>query len=222
MKKIVSIAIIIFTSITFIGISFIILSSCRWLFYSISGKILDPVGDFSDVSGRDKETYIFGGNNYIVIDELCGDFEIFKEETDIILGERSNFPFFPNTRYYADTMENPEYITSGNSSVIISCVYLREDLYSTSLRYVLKDVDYEFDFSTAFIKTDEVSYETHVQGKENHSETIRFYLKDFPKLTAEIRIYEINEKWYYEGIDEVFELSEDFVNVLAENNLLSE
>ena len=189
------------------------------LSYSISGKIIDPVADFS--RGKDKYTFVFGGNNYILIKEFSGDFNFDITEEDLLLGQTSNFPFFPNFGYYANAAENAEYIASGSRSIeIMTCVYLREDLYQEPLCYVLQDIDYEFDFSSTFIRTEDVSYKKHIEGKEYHGTNLYFYVKDFPRLIVELRICKINEKWYHVEQDEAFALSEAFLNVLVENNLL--
>ena len=200
----------------------IMLTSCsavEALKYSISGDIIDPVGDFS--RGSDKGVFVYDGNNYILIDEVSGNFDFDIVEEDILLGQTSNWPFFPNFFYYANAAENAEYIASGSrSNEIMTCVYLREDLYQEPLCYVLQDIDYEFDFSSAFVATEEVSYETHLEGKEYYSTRLNFYVKDYPRLTVSLEICKINEIWYYVEQDEAFALSEAFLNVLVENNLL--
>lgn len=189
------------------------------LVYSISGAIIDPVEDFS--RGNDKGTLIFGGDHYILIEDFYGEFDFNVTEEDLLLGEVSNFPFFPNFGYYANAAENAEYIASGSrSNGIMTGVYLREDLYQSPLRYVLQDTDHEFDFSSAFIKTEDVSYKEHIEGKEYHSTDIHFYVKNYPRLTVELRIFKINEKWYCVEPDEAFALSEAFLKVLEENDLL--
>ena len=199
----------------------IMLTSCsavEALKYSISGDIIDPVDDFS--RGGDKDTFVFGGNDYILIGEMSGDFEVDITDEDVLLGQTSNFPFFPNTCYYANKAEKPEYITAGGFDGPGDVVYLREDLYQTSLRYVLQDTDYEFDFSSAFVKTEEVSYKKHIEGKEFYGGRINFYVKDFRRLTISLVICKINEKWYHIEHDEAFALTEEFLNVLMENDFL--
>ena len=213
MRKFVLIATILLVCINLISCS-----AFTALSYSISGDIIDPVDGFS--FGDDKGTLVFDGNNYILIEEIngCFDFDLTKE--DVLLGQTSNFPFFPNFVYYANAAENAEYIASGSGS-IMTCVYLREDLYQEPLCYVLQDTDYEFDFSSAFIKTEDVSYKKHIEGKEYHGTILYFYVKDHPRLIVELRICKINEKWYHVEQDEAFALSEAFLNVLVENNLLT-
>ena len=184
--------------------------------YSISGDIINPVEGFS--RGNNKGTFVFGEDNYILIEEFNGKFYFDITEEDLLLGQTSNFPFFGNFGYYANSAENADYIASG--SEIMTCVYLRDDLYQAPLCYVLQDIDYEFDFSSTFIKTEDVSYKKHIEGKEYHGTNLYFYVKDYPRLIVELSICKINEKWYYIEQDEAFALSEVFLNVLVENNLL--
>lgn len=198
------------------------LASCNFfdaLSYSISGDIINPVGDFS--RGDDKGTFVYGEKNYILIDEVAGNFEFDIVEEDIFLGRTSNWPFFPDFGYYANAEENADYIASGSmSNGKMTCVYLREDLCGSSLCYVLQGANYEFDFSSAFVTTEEVSYETHIEGKNFYGTRLNFYVKDYPRLTVSLGICKINEKWYYVEQDEAFSLSEDFLNALIENDLL--
>ena len=183
MRKFVLIA-----TILLICINLISCSAFTALSYTISGDIIDPVDGFS--FGDDKGTLVLDGNNYILIEEFNGDFNFNITEEDVLLGQTSNFPFFPNFGYYANAAENAEYIASGN--VIMTCVYLREDLYQEPLCYVLQDIDYEFDFSSAFIKTEDVSYKKHIEGKEYHGTNLYFYVKDYPRLIVELRICKIS------------------------------
>ncbi len=195
-------------------------SAFQALSYSISGDIIDPVEGFS--RGEDKGTLLFGGNTYILIEEVNGEFSFPVTEEDLLLGETSNFPFFPNFGFYANAAENADYIASGSrSNDIMTCVYIREDLYQEPFCYVLQDTEYAFDFSSAFIKTEDVSYKKHLEGKAYHGTTLYFYVKDYPRLIVELRICKINEKWYYIEYDEAFALSEEFLNVLVEKNLLT-
>ena len=57
------------------------------LSYSISGDIIDPVEDFS--RGKDKGVFVYDGNNYILIDEVSGnfDFDIVEEDIDARVAE---------------------------------------------------------------------------------------------------------------------------------------
>ena len=190
------------------------------LSYSISGKVYEPVGDFS----RDgNNAFIFDGKRYVLISEMVGEFRIDITKEDVYLGQTSNWPFFPNSGYYANAEKDADYIMSGTYTLdIATAVYLREDLYQNSPRYVLQDADYEFDFASAFIRTEDVSYEKDIEPhKEYHTSRLYFYVKDYPRLAVELLVRELNDKWYYFEYDEAFELSEDFLNVLLENDMLT-
>ena len=195
-----------------------LISCSYYLYQSVSGEIIDPVEGFS--RGSEEGTFLLGGKRYILIDEFSGDFEFYITDEDVFLGATSNFPFFPNFHYYANAAEEADYIACGGSgNGIMTVAYLREDLYP--ICYRLEDAAYEFDFSSAFVKTEEVSYQKHIEGKEYHGTELRLCVKDYPKLKISIHIAKINEKWYYVKHDEAFALSESFVNVLEENHLLS-
>ena len=88
MKKFIAIVTILFLCVNLIscGDALILLS------YSISGNIMEPLGDFS--RGSKEGTLVFGGKNYILIDELNGEFLFRITEEDILLGSTSNYPLF--------------------------------------------------------------------------------------------------------------------------------
>ena len=210
--------VILFMTVLVLGLNLISCSALRALSYSISGDIIDPMGDFS--YGSEDGRLFFGGCNYILLDELAGEFEIDITDDDLLLGQISNFPFFPNFGYYANAAENADYILSGAiSGNTATVVYLREDLYQSPLRYMLLDAEYEFEFTSAFIATEDVSYETHIEGAETRGTVIYFGLRDVPRLTVAFRITHINEKWYYVKQECAVELSEEFLSVLVENDI---
>ena len=99
-------------------------------------------------------------------------------------------------------------------------VYLREDLYTDPLLYVLQNTDYEFDFSSAFKGTDEVSFKKDIKGQDRRDAKLKFYVKGFPELVASVTVYEINGKWYYVDNDEAFALSESFLGAVTQSGLL--
>ncbi len=113
--------------------------------YSISGDIIDPVDGFS--RGTEKDTLTYKDNNYILVQEIAGDCDIYITKEDILLGLSSNYPFFPCSCYYVGTDENPSYIIGTNSANKGTCVYLREDIYSNDIVYVLNDSSFEFVFA---------------------------------------------------------------------------
>lgn len=220
-KKIVSI-----TALLLLCINLISCGGCcdAWtaLQDTFSGDIIDPIGDFS--RGSEENTFIFGGKNYILIDDMHNQFCIPPINEEISLGWQSNYPFGTSTLYRAFASENPEYILSGQAGFYRD-VYMREDLCKTPFVYVLSDCDYEFDFSTDIFKTDEISQETHPKSESSCTVRIAFYLKEYPNLVGDIFVYQFDGKWYYirpdlPGRYQAYAFSEDFLKALIDNDLL--
>ena len=187
--------------------------------YSISGDIIDPVDGFS----RGEEgTLLYKDNKYILLQEISGDCEINITQEDILLGQSSNFPFFPNSWYYVNTDENPSFIVGGTNSVKLGTfVYLREDIYNNRMIYTLNDSSFEFEFAPSFIKTDKVDYDVHVaSNKYTKVAILAFYMKDIPTITANKRIYQIDNTWYCIEADIAYQLSDEFVRKLKEGGII--
>ncbi|MBR2908255.1 MAG: hypothetical protein IKJ04_03595 [Clostridia bacterium] len=194
-------------------------SAIEALKYSVSGDIIDPADGFS----RGEEgTLLYKNNKYILVQELSGDCEIDITKEDILLGRRSNFPIFPDSCYYAKPDENPSFIMNG-STMQGTVVYLREDLYSDTIVYVLNGSSFEFEFTTAFIKTDTVNYDHHIaREKYTKSAKVNFYVKDIPIITARKRIYLIDNVWYCVEVDVAYQLSDEFVSKLIEEGIINQ
>ena len=215
MKKILTIVIFILFCFSLTSCSAI-----QALKYAISGNIIDPADGFS----RGEEgTLIYQNNKYILVQELYGDCEIDITKDDILLGQSSNFPFFPNSYYYINTDENPSFIMGGTSSAMIgSFVYLREDLYNAGIVYEIND-SFEFEFTSAFIKTDKADYDYHIaREKYTKSAIVDFYVKDIPIITARKRIYLIDNVWYCVEVDVAYQLSDEFVCKLTEAGIINQ
>ena len=216
MKKILTIVILILFCFSLTSCSAI-----EALKYSISGNIIDPADCFS--RSEEEGTLIYQNNKYILVQELNGDCEIDITKEDILLGQSSNFPFFPNSYYYVNTYENPSFIMGGTSSAMIgSFVYLREDLYNAGIVYKIND-SFEFEFTSAFIKTDKVDYDHHIaREKYTKFEIVDFYVKDIPIITACKSIYLIDNTWYCVEVDVAYQLSDEFVCKLTESGIIDQ
>ena len=148
------------------------------------------------------------------------EFDIADE--DILLGQTSNYPFFPNFSYYASSDESPIFIMGGSTSNdIATFVYLREDIHNSDLVYVLQNTNYEFEMSSAFIKTDKVDYDNHIM-KDKFTKVVRveFVMKDIPRIRAVRRIYLIDNIWYCVEQDVSYELSDEFVSELIKSGVV--
>lgn len=201
------------------------LTSCADAFialrYTITGDIIDPVDGFS--RGEEEDTLIYKGNKYILVKELNGNCDIDRTDEYILLGQSSNFPLFPNSSYYVNTDDNPSFIIGGTASAMRgSFVYMREDLYNAGIVYVIDGSSFEFEFSSAFIKTDKVEHSDHIKrNKYKESLKIDFYVKDFPEIAASMWLYLIDDVWYCVEIDEAYQLSDDFVSKLKEKGIIN-
>ena len=188
--------------------------------YSISGDIIDPADGFS--RGEEEGTLVYKDSKYILVQDLNGDCEIDITKDDIMIGQTSNFPFFPNSYYYVKTDKNPSFIMGGTSSAMQgNFVYLREDLYSDTIVCVLNGGSFEFEFTSAFIKTDKVDYDHHI-SREKYTKfaIVDFYVKDIPIITARKRIYLIDNMWYCVEVDVAYQLSDEFVSKLIEEDVM--
>ena len=193
-----------------------LLTSCgvvKALKYTISGDIMDPVDGFS--LGEGEGTLVYKDNKYILVHEISGACDIDITQEDILLGRRSNFPFFPDFYYHTSTDENPSFIMYGSLDIGRG-VYLREDLYHNGVIYVLNDSSFEFDFTSAFVKTDRVNNDDLTGGACTKYATVDFYMKEIPIIRASKRIQLIDGVWYCVDIDVAYQLSEEFVCRLME------
>lgn len=200
------------------------LTSCEAieaLKYSISGDIIDPVDGFSR---GEENTLIYKDNKYILVQELDGDCEIDITKDDILIGRSSNFPFFPDSYYYVNSEENPSFIMGGTSAAIQgNFVYLRDDIYSDTIVYVLNDSSFEFEFASAFIETYKVDYDIHI-AREKYTEQaiVDFHVKDITLITAHKNIYLIDNTWYCVELDVAYQLSDEFVCRLIEEEIINQ
>lgn len=189
--------------------------------YSVSGDIIDPKDGFS--RSEEKGTLIYKENKYSIVQEINGDCDIDITNEDILLGQSSNFPFFPNSYYYVNTEENPNFIMGGTSSAMVGTfVYLRDDIYSNDIIYVLNGSSFEFTFTSAFVKTEQVDYDVHI-SKDKYTKVtmVNFYMKEIPTITARKRIYLIDNTWYCVEVDVAYQLSDQFVGKLMEEGTIN-
>ena len=218
MKKIITVFLLILMCFSLTSCA--IVDAFDALKHSISGEIIDPVDGFS--VGEEKGVLIYKENKYIIVEEINGDCEFDIADEDILLGQTSNFPFFPNFSYYASSHESPVFIMGGSTSRdTATFVYLKEDVYNNDLVYVLQNTNYEFEISSTFIKTDKVDYDNHIM-KDKFTKVVRveFFMKDIPRIRAVRRIYLIDNIWYCVEQDVSYELSDEFVSELIKRGVV--
>ena len=213
MKKILAVIILITLSVSLI--------SCDAVYalkYSISGDFIDPVEGFSRA---EKNVLIYKDNKYILIREFAGDCWIDITDSDIMIGQQSNWPFFPNHSYYVNPGENPKFIMGGPSGYNGTYVFLREDIYNAGVTCAINDSSVEFETTTDFIKTDKVNYDDHIKT-ESYAKNLKihFYVKDIPIITVKKSIYLIDGVWYSVDIGDVYQLSDEFVDELIKEGII--
>ena len=215
MKKIFAIVLLVLFCFSLVSCSAI-----EALKYAVSGDIIDPADGFS----RGEEgTLIYNNDKYILVQELNGDCEIDITQDDILLGQTSNFPFFPNSYYYVNPNENPSFIMGSTTAGMIGTyVYLREDLYNAGVVYEIND-SFEFEFTSSFMITDKVDYDHHItREKYTRQAKVDFYVKDIPTILACKRIYLIDNTWYCVETDVAYQLSDEFVYQLTEEGIINQ
>lgn len=216
MKKIITVFLLILMCFSLTSCA--VVDAFDALKYSISGEIIDPVDGFS--IGEEKGVLIYKENKYILVEEINGDCECDIADEDILLGQSSNFPFFPNYSYYASGDELPLFIMGG-PRYTATFVYLREDIYNNDLVYVLQNTNYEFEMSSAFIKTDKVDYDNHImKDKFTKAVLLEFVMKDISRIKVVRRIYLIDNIWYCVEQDASYELSDEFVHKLIKSGVI--
>lgn len=184
--------------------------------HTVSGDIVDPAEGFS--RGEEDGVLVYQDNKYILVQEIGGDCDIDVTEEDILLGQTSNFPFFPNFYYYANTDENPSFIMGGPGKGTF--VYLREDLYNAGVVYQINE-SLEFEFSSAFIETDKMDYDRHIaQKKSTKYAVVDFYVKGVPAILARKTFHMIDDVWYCVEVDIAYQLSDEFVSRLIEEGII--
>lgn len=212
MKKLLTIVILISFCFSLTSCSLI-----EAIKYTVSGDIIDPAEGFS--RGEEDGVLVYQDNKYILVQDINGDCEIDITEEDILLGQTSNFPFFPNSFYHVNPDENPSFIMGG-TSYLGTFVYLREDLYNASVVYQIND-SLEFEFSSAFIETDKVNYDRHIaREKYTKSAIVDFYVKDIPRIFVRKKIFLIDGIWYQVEVDIAYQLSDEFVSRLIEEGII--
>lgn len=195
------------------------LTSCqviKLLKHSITGELIDPVDGFS--YGEEKGTFIYKGIKYVDVREINGDCRIATPWDYVLLGMRSNWPLFPATQYLVPPTDDPSFITNGHGTA----VYLREDLYHSEIVYVLNDTSFEFKFEEAFVKTDKIDYDHHEASERcTKSAVVNFYMKNIPEIKVMKKIYLIDNVWYCVEYDVAYQLSDEFVAKLIEEEIIN-
>ena len=120
--------------------------------------------------------------------------------------------------FYSYTADDPIYIYSISKGLI---VYLREDYDYRSDHFIIEGTDSSFLFSEAIANQPSVQYD----GFKTYPIKTSVYIhsETYPKIRAHILVFLEDGKWYalFEGFD-AYLLSDEFVDMLIENEIISE
>ncbi len=198
-----------------------IIFSCVLLFSFTSCSFIDRLqGDMSQLDYDEDGNLLYNGNTYYRADNR---FEVRTSTNDTVveLGWQSQFPFFPDMHYYAFDEEDPLFIFCDNqeSTTYNKGLYIRSDYDLDNSIYSVDNVDIEINLTSAMTKSNiEVSAIDH-----ESSVYLKMFLKDDPRIQIEISgPYQYNDMWYFIHMGETWLISDEFVAILIDNNIVSE
>ena len=138
------------------------------------------------------------------------------EEGQMELDRYINFPFSKHMLYHSYGTDAPVYIAEGYSLDRFTRIYFREDYDLTVQTYILDNTDTEFVFSEVFSP---VAWdETIAEAGEYEMLSIR--LQDHPEIRLHIDVRCVDGAWYMNNFEEMWTVSEDFVEILTEAGLI--
>ena len=198
-----------------------IIFSCVLLLSFTSCAFIDRLqGDMRQLDYDKEGNLLYSENAYYRVDDR---FEVITGKNDRVveLGWQSQFPFFPDMHYYAFDEENPLFIfcDNGKSTVYNKGLYVRSDYDLYSEIYTVDNTDIEFSLSAAMTKSDvEVSKIDH-----EASMYLKMFLKDDPRIQIELSgPYQYDDNWYFIHMGETWIISDEFVAMLIDNNIVGE
>ena len=188
------------------------LSSCalvEWITVDCHGDI-----SYVDLANSEHEGLLYQDNIYVPADYW---FFFETKETDIELGWFYNLPFSGQCGLYSYTSDAPLFIwTSRYVGDIAISIYIKEDYDYLSQTYILDGTDISFILSDMISKADE---ELGPADSSSSSE-ISLYIADAPRLLISKKVYVTNDVYYFVVDGQDWILTEEFVSILRDNNLL--
>ena len=163
---------------------------------------------------------LYNDNAYYRADDR---FEVRTGENDkvIELGWQSQFPFFPDMHYYAFDEDNPLFIFCENreSTLYTKGVYVRSDYDLYTQVYAVENSNIEIPLVSAMtqsdVETTAIDHKTYIY--------LKMFLKDDPRIQIELSgPYQYNDNWYFIHMGETWIISDEFVAMLIDNNIVGE
>ena len=198
-----------------------IIFSCVFLFSLTSCAFIDRLqGDMSQLDYNEEGNLLYNEITYYRADDR---FEVITEDNDKVveLGWRSQFPFFPDMHYYAFDEDNPLFIfcENGESTLYTKGVYVRSDYDLYTQVYTVENSNIEISLVSAVTQSDveatAIDHETYIY--------LKMFLKDDPRIQIELSgPYQYDDNWYFIHMDETWIISDEFVAMLIDNNIVGE
>ena len=198
-----------------------IIFSCVFLFSLTSCAFIDRLqGDMSQLDYNEEGNLLYNEITYYRADDR---FEVITEDNDKVveLGWRSQFPFFPDMHYYAFDEDNPLFIfcENGESTLYTKGVYVRSDYDLYTQVYAVENSNIEIPLVSAMTQSDveatAIDHETYIY--------LKMFLKDDPRIQIELSgPYQYNDNWYFIHMGETWIISDEFVAMLIDNNIVGE
>ena len=198
-----------------------ILFSCVILLSFSSCSLVERfAGDMSQLEYDEDGNLLYNGNVYYRADDR---FEVRTGENDkvIELGWQSQFPFFPDMHYYAFDEDNPLFIfcENGESTLYTKGVYVRSDYDLYIQVYTVENSNIEIPLVSAItqsdVETTSIDHETSMH--------LKMFLKDDPHIQIELYgPYQYDDNWYFIHMGETWIISDEFVAMLIDNNIVGE
>ena len=198
-----------------------IIFSCVVLFPLTSCAFIDRLqGDMSQLDYNEEGNLLYNEITYYRADDR---FEVITEDNDKVveLGWRSQFPFFPDMHYYAFDEDNPLFIfcENGESTLYTKGVYVRSDYDLYTQVYAVENSNIEIPLVSAMtqsdVETTAIDHKTYIY--------LKMFLKDDPRIQIELSgPYQYDDNWYFIHMGETWIISDEFVAMLIDNNIVGE
>ena len=198
-----------------------IIFSCVFLFSLTSCAFIDRLqGDMSQLDYNEEGNLLYNEITYYRADDR---FEVITEDNDKVveLGWQSQFPFFPDMHYYAFDEDNPLFIfcENGESKLYTKGVYVRSDYDLYTQVYAVENSNIEIPLVSAMtqsdVETTAIDHKTYIY--------LKMFLKDDPRIQIELSgPYQYNDNWYFIHMGETWIISDEFVAMLIDNNIVGE
>lgn len=170
---------------------------------------------------KDKVDFISAANNthYIEYEN-----DLFQPHTEKILSidKSAEYVFLGwngsclgyKNQYYSYQITNPIFIYETRTN----CLYLRRDYNFKMDTFILQNTDASITFSDAIISESHLAFEINdVVGVD-----CILYSKNYPELKMFLHVFQYENMWYISTVQGgLYKISEDFIEILLENEVIS-